>query len=335
LTHQPLTPILHFLETEFLSIFTLHGLTKNRNETVLAMEKRIAYYTLTERGAFWPENIAKLYKNELSKYGVMYFDEDSNKEAEFVKLTSELGIDTSRKTITKCTGKDLYHHPFHYLSVQVDRDYQEKDEFMDLTSACGGDGQILCRIGGKQKRKIVIDPKKSKQLDIMTKPNWFKPKIIIISRRLKELMETMDFSGYDLVPCLAAGREYSQTDVNYDSQNINVEEQASYFQLIITAEILNPPTTGNIRVFSQCQRCKTVYGFDSDATPLFRSEDLNTTDFQIFSTYKSDKAGKFRIAGEIPIISADVLRLLIENKISGLTSYLTDPPVRHGIVEIR
>jgi hypothetical protein len=33
---------------------------------------------------------------------------------------------------------------------------------MDITTACEGDGNIFCQVGVEQKKKVIIDSKKSK-----------------------------------------------------------------------------------------------------------------------------------------------------------------------------
>lgn len=76
-------------------------------------------------------------------------------------------------------------------------------------------------------------------------------------------------------------------------------------------------------------------GFYSDTDPSFHPDDLQHTDFQVYDAYRSDNMGHFHIPGEVAIISAKVLRLFIENKIKGLTRYMTDPPIQYGIVDIR
>lgn len=122
------------------------------------MEKRVTYYRVAGRGAVcWPETIADLFKNNLSKYGVIYFVEEPEREADFRKRCDALAVPLSKRETLKCWGKDLYRHPFHYLSVQGDNRYGEAEEaYMDLTRACRGKGDIRCLRGARQVRKIRV-----------------------------------------------------------------------------------------------------------------------------------------------------------------------------------
>lgn len=299
------------------------------------MNKCIASYSLKNRLDVWDDTIAHQFKKQMSKYGVISFESGSDLEAEFQKVCTERSIEILRKTIQKCTGKDLYRHPYHFLTVKPDKSVYDEKLFMDTSRVCAGGGQVLCKIGAEQTQKIWIDLKKSKKLDIMTVPNIHTPKIHIISRKLKQIMEPLALSGYRVVPCLEKGKRYSEYDMRLDTASAQLEEEANYFQLVIEQRVLNPPCAGNlIRVFSQCAACKTVYGFNSDTTPYFSVDDLENTDFQLFNEYITSDGSRFTIAGEIAIISSTVLQVLIDQKITGLASYLTDPPIKHGVVEL-
>ncbi len=298
------------------------------------MNKRIAYYTLADSLDVWDDTIRQLLDKQISKHGVISFEDGSAQEIEFQKNCSERSISVERKTILKCTGKDLFKHPYHYLTVKPDKSIYDEKSFMDRDRVCAGGGSVLCNTGARQTNKVTIDLKKSKHLDIMTVPNIHKPKIHVISRKLKEVFESTLLKGYRMVPCLVKGNTYTEDEMKLESESKRLAEEASYFQLIVEGRVKSPPCAGTVtKVFSQCPTCGTVYGFYSDTTPYFSKDDLENTDFQLFDEYISSEGRRFSVAGEIIIVSAKVLQLLIDQKNSGLASYLTDPPIKHGVVD--
>ena len=298
------------------------------------MDKRMVYYRLVSITHGWPPVTRKRFSKNISKFGVVFFDQGAQEEREFQEHLRKYKLDVERKTIACVSGRDLYRYPFHYLSVQLDRQYS-MDQIMDFESACGGDESVLCREGVKQRKKIVLDPSKSKLLDIMQMPMWLKPRLNVISRRLKELLESINPTGCDFVPCLTRGNEYSEEERDLKRPDVPNPESIDRFQLVVTAKTRGPCQAGRILGFSQrCRSCKTVYACRFERTPCFFREDLGETDFQRYDEYMTDEGEQFAIPGEIIIVSARVLRLLRENKVAGLSRYLDEPPVRHGVVEI-
>lgn len=298
------------------------------------MKKHIAYYVPRIR---WPESIWEQFGSNLTKIGTAFFEEETESwtEKRFIKACSALGIPLIRKTVPKYTGKDLYDHPFHCLEVRHDRDYHRVEDFIDFSSACGESEKVICSVGARQKYKVTIDPQKSKELDIMTVPQQSRPRICLISRRLKELLESINATGCEFVPCLQKGREYSEKEKDFAFRSKELEEQAIRFQLLITAGVKRPASIGKVgRIVQQCPLCKTIYYADFEKEAVFHLEDLNETDFQETSEYETDNVGTISIPGEFTIISSRVLRLLLENKITGLSPRPTDLPIKRFIVVI-
>jgi len=299
------------------------------------MDKRISYYTLLASGKNWPKTIHERYSKQMSQYGVAFFDEDSEEERDFQQYVVNFGLKVERKTILSVTGKSIYRYPFHYLSTQSDREY-EKNDFMDLSTACPGDEITYCQNGARQVEKVILDPERSKSLDIMHIPKWIRPRVHIISKRLKVLLESINATGCDYVPCLVKGNDFNEDERDFSKQDIQHNEQANFFQLVITAKTHAPCHAGRLIVVSRrCKSCGTVYEFRSDATPYFHRDELNDTDFQKYDEYITEEDERLVVPGEIEIMSAKVLRLLIENRLKGLSQYTSDPPIRYGVVEIR
>lgn len=299
------------------------------------MEKRVAYYTPPSTTGVWPDSFLAEFKAHVGKHGVMSFEEGTVTEEAVQRRIKQAGLEVSRRTIINVTGNDVYRYPFYYLIVQPDRDYYNVRDFLDFSTACDGGGQILCWTGVEQKKKITLDVKKSKLLDIMAVPNVLHPRIYIISRRLKDLLGNADLSGYQVIPCLEKGRNYSNFDADLEFTRPELDEDARYFQLMIKKQTSQPPRTGIVtKIFSQCSRCKAVYGFDSRTTPYFDRDALSTSDFQTFRGYTADNLGYLNMGVDAAVVSNKFLRIIIDNKLTGLTNYLTDPPIRYGVVDI-
>ena len=300
------------------------------------MEKRTRYYTLKPGVPdSWPEELMSAFRAHLCRFGIMFFDEGSARETEFLCEARNRGLRLDMRSILYCTGPDLFEHPYHYLTVKQDR-VHAVGELMDLSTSCSRGEKPFCLTGATQRRRISINPRKSLKLDMMEEPRWIRPRLYIISRRMRDLMEPQGFTGYRLEPCLQEGGEYTPCETLFRSQSPALEERAVNFQLRITAKTLGPPRVGEIKRFQPpCPRCGVERGFISNSAPVFSLSDLNCSDFQISDEQLSDNYGIVKTPGEICIVSARFLRFLLDNGIQGLRDYLTDPPIPFGVVDIK
>ncbi len=298
------------------------------------MDKRLACYSIRASTAAWPRHVIERFPGAQGRFGALTFDDGSDKDLSFQECIAAMELSVIRTTHIKCTGQALFRHPFHYLSVRDDRDY-EKNDFMDERSKCTGDQGILCRQGVKQKERIMMDPRKSKELDIMLDPRWLKPCILLVARGLKDRLEAMGATGCEFVACLEAGRQYS--DEERDLSARKEIDDAKYFQLVITARARQPKRLGKLRRISQqCSRCGTVHLWDAEEIPgYFKAGDLEDADLQSFDRYQCDDGTEFVGTIEVPVISARTLRLFLEHGIRGLRRYLVDPPIQYGVVDVR
>jgi hypothetical protein len=297
------------------------------------VNKYISYYYLKDRLGTWPDPIIKKFSKNFTKYGGPWFYVCSDIEAEFEKECSSYNIDYYRKTILKATGKHLFDYPYFYLTVSTDRNIYTDEDFLDFSNICD-EKVFFCGHGIKQYRKVSIDYDKSKLLDIMITPT--KLRLLLISRKVKDIIEHNGLTGYRLIPCVEKGKKYKETDLLFDTYSKSIENNAQYFQLIVTEKVSRPPIVGNlIRIFSQCPKCKMVSGFDSDQSTYFNKNDLKNTDFQFYNEYSTSAGDTFLIPNDIYIISSRTLRHFLDNNIKGMTRYTTDPPIQYGVVEIR
>ena len=293
----------------------------------------INYYYMQDRLGTWPDFIRDNFEKNFSKHGTLWFYKDSDVEATFKKECSLAKLKYYEKTILKVTGNALYDYPYHYLSIATDKYVYNEEYFLDFSNICE-EKVFFCGQGIRQINKVVIDYNKSKLLDIMITPT--RKRLILISKKMKDILDDSKLTGFRTVPCLEKGREYHEIDIKLDTYSKEVEGAAKYFQLIITVNPIKPPKIGMLRrLFDQCPKCQRISGFDSTETTYFYRNDLKDVDFQFFTEYSDLKGNTFEISNEIPIISSKTLKILLSNKIKGLTRYTTDPPIQYGVVEIK
>ncbi|MCP3960935.1 MAG: hypothetical protein GY719_24070 [bacterium] len=296
--------------------------------------KRLAFYQLLA-GEEWPAELREEFGRHFSRFGVPSFAVDSEADQRFRASVERRRIPALRDTILACTGEHVYEHPFHYLSVRSDRSY-DKGDFLDLSAACPGDSRVRCRIGARQTGKLVMDAGKSKDLDLIEESSSPRPKVFIVSRRLRDSLRQADFRGFRLVPTLRRGATYSDQQRELSYVDDRLVEEAPFFQLLVTARAPGAPWVGEVvRTFYQCSRCGTLNGAFFESGPRFKPEDLDQdADIQTLSRYRTSNQGQVEIMGEVVVISARFLRFLKDNKVRGLARYSSDPPAKHGIVDL-
>lgn len=285
--------------------------------------------------AKWPQDLINEFKQEhMGLHGGFYFEEGSERESEF--LAKAWSLKLIKKTYINVLKKDIIKFPFYYLSVAMDRDYK-KNDFMDYSMACKGDGKIRCRMGAKQRDKIIIDSNKTKHLDIMLVPLFLvnNPKIYIISKRLKLLMEEAKFTGYKIIPCLEKDQDYSNQELSLEYADEKLLNEATFFQLIITEKTKNPPKIGKAKILYQCTQCGAVIGTKNEQEPYFFLDDLKEIDLQNSDEYLSENLGLLKLTGDRPIISSKFLKILMDGKMKGWRTNISIPKIPYLIVRIR
>lgn len=297
------------------------------------MDKLIAYYTLPS--GFDPNKVPGHFLANFDKFGYITFNANSKEEADFSVMCKMYDVNLTRNILRKVSGKDLDKYPYYYLSIKNDKNFHNIKEFMDFSSACPGGEQLrFCPSGVKQIKKISINPSKIKNIDILTISGLARPRVLIISSRLKQLLEGNNYSGFKTIPCLEEGKEYSTKEKEIDYTSKKIEEDANYFQLIITEQVESPASIGElITICTECSLCGTVHGFESSHNPIFPINGLKNTDFQTFHQYRTNNKGTITITGQVQIISLRILKLFLLHNIKGITSYTTHPLIKYGVVE--
>jgi hypothetical protein len=299
------------------------------------METIVRRYAIEYAKDTWLE-IVRMFRQNISPNGVPYFKGETvgDAESEFLRFCLHKGLRITQKIILEYSGKGPLLRSHYYFSVHDTREYDQG--FIELS--CDGGGKGLCWNGAKQVRKVPITEHIAKvvgQRDIAVKNYPISPRVYLISRKLKELMDPFQFSGCTVVPCLQSGQTYSVEESAFSLHCKKWEKASEYFQLIITARTVALPSIGNLLVASRCPRCKSASVLDGDKYCQFHRDDLSSTDFQCFKGVASANQGIIRLVGEIPIVSARVLQFFIENKIKGLKPYSSDPPVKYAIVDVQ
>ena len=301
------------------------------------MTKRMVFFErIPGASREWPEELRRRFARHFSRFDVVHFAAGSPDLEPFESALRDSGVAAVRRELAAPSRRELLDFDFHFLTPKSDRDYPKGDLF-DTTPACPGNGTFHCGVGATQVRRPIIDAERSKSFDLMLDPGWPRPFVYLVSRRLAGLLEASDFSGFRLVPCLIAGREYSDDEMALDFDSAPQRHEATHFQLIVTGRAPGRAWVGEVLyTFAECKRCGTIHGAIFESMPQPGQADLDPSlDFQLLWQLSSANRGSFTIRGEHLLVSARVLGFLLANKVTGLGPYLTDPPVKHGVVEWR
>ena len=285
------------------------------------MSKAINYYEFLNAGPSIDE-LQALFKKNLSKFNMPYFESGSESETGFLRFCSSHGYQTNRKTILeynpRCNDSDA---PFLYLCLKDDRGRCVVDlepDFIDMSRACpGGESFGICNRGAEQNGDVSISDGGTKvlmQYDFVVARFPFVPKLHFVSQRLEQIFRDARPTGCEIVRC------------NSDTPS---------FQMRIQAKTRMPVKVGSARISKRCPRCGAVKLMFSSEERYFRQGDLEEVDFQTCDRYETDNVGTFYIPNAFPIVSRRIFELLLQHDIQGVDRYTTDPPVRHAVVQIR
>ncbi len=289
------------------------------------MQESLIQYCLTRpKPTLFSDEVMETFADE-SRWGAIYVEENSAREAQFLEIASQQGLlsQLSKYNLTFCNSADIAKHEFFYLSTKEDKTYKAP-HFFGYDQHCFANREVICRTGVGQTSKIELDLTKTKtNLDIMHSPYF--PHPLLISRRLKSLLEEENITGYRTVPCLEKGAIYPNEYALFDSTDNRLDGEAAYYQLIVTSKVKRNPRVGPVLIVQQCPVCDTVQGFYPDLTTSgdgeFRLQDFADADIQIYDGFISDEIGEFNIANGFIIVSARLLSLLAAKSIRGLSRY--------------
>lgn len=302
------------------------------------MEQKYTNY-LRVNNFSWPDEIRKNF--EVIHHDNIYLEPSSQREKDFLNLCGDLQIIpfVSKYGVFGCLKKEVGQRPYYYLEIKNRSDYPNR-RFEDRNTGCTGDSRP-CGNGTAQIEKVLLSPKMAKNLDrlgIMRIPSAGRSGYILLTKQIKDLFIAEAITGCQFIPCLEEGTKYSPEDYVLNINSLELEEQAEYFQLIITAKVLQYPNIGRLLEWRQCSACGIVglfrpHLFEGN-TMFFQTNDLNATDLQVCDGRRSDNLGLFHTISDWIIVSARLLRLLLDRKVAGIDT-VPWPRIEVEIVDIR
>jgi hypothetical protein len=284
------------------------------------VSKQIHYYEFPIK-APEIEQLQTLFKRNLSKFNVPFFEAGSQAEQDFLKFCSGAGYSPQQKTITAYEpGKPNDDVRYLYLTLKDDRGRCIPDrnpDFIDLSAACPGSENFgICNRGARQTGRVVVAEAGYRlidELDFIVTQFPLVPKIYLISEKLAQLFANAKATGCEILPC---------------------KSQSVCYQLSIVAKTTRPVKVGQTRISKRCSICGSVKLMFSNKERFFCESDLTNVDFQLCDLYETENAGTFSFPFSFPIVSKRIFDLLVDNKVKGLNRYTTDPPIKYAAVQI-
>jgi hypothetical protein len=265
----------------------------------------------TER---WPESLCAQFAKNFAM-GVFYFHDGDPAKEKFIGACRVLSVEIVRRKRHLLVGKEeLANYPYYYLRVVNDGEPElviDNDAFLDRSTACpSGRGMGRCTTGVVQRGAIEIQkPPKSDIIQLFSASRF---NIYLVSRRLKNALESMNATGVEFLPCRGKGE--------------------GWFQLRMTGEVLEPPDAGKIEIITRCPICGAIRAFYSEFS-RFSAGALAPFDFQSCKSFQSG-GNVYQALHDGDIISPRVQALLASGEFTGWKRYLDGPPVDFGVVEI-
>ena len=260
----------------------------------------------------WPEALRSAFARNFTG-GVFCFRDGDPGKGEFLKMCGNLSVGiVQRKRRLVISTEEIPNYPYYYLRVAEEEGVRGRG-FLDRSNACPGDEALgRCWTGVVQSGLVEIFGEEPKA-DITLVPSGSRFHVYIVSRRLKEALESMNVTGVGFLPCRGRGE--------------------GRFQLRIIANVVNPPDVGNIRVIMECPSCGLLRNYEADHLLRFRPDSLVSVDFQSSSTLQSHEKVYPQVY-DVDIISSRVQALLASGEFTGGKRYLDFPRVDFGVVEI-
>ena len=276
------------------------------------------YYEFAEREPDWVK-LKQIFKRNISKFNVPFFEAGSEAEREFCQFCESSNLPARRKSIVEYDGKSTEAGKFVFLCVKDDGASiaENQNDFLDLTRACLGGGAFgTCGRAGVQRDSVPVRRGGAERIassGVLCSRHPNVPRIYLLSAVVADALKGAEATGCEIISTNTSG----------------------CFQLRITAEPAGPVRIGHARMGNRCPGCGVAKMFVSDSERYFHAGDLKLTDFQNCRLYHADNIGQFEILNGFPIVSERIFYLLLTLGVKGLTSYSTDPPIRHAVVQVR
>jgi hypothetical protein len=294
------------------------------------MERAINYYYVDCDNDKWLQILSR-FRSNLSHLRTIFFrDSERNQEMDFLRYCEAAGIRPIGKRLIESAGKP-FGAEFYHWAVKDSGHYSQ--EFIEF--ACDGGGKGKCWRDAKQVEKIVVGPKLATKVEangIVLNNFPMAPKIYIVTRSIRDAIQTAGFSGLQFTPCLDLNANYSVEERTFSTRVEDIEGKARYFQLGIIHKSPGSPYIGRVLAKSLCPRCGTATVVEGDREFLFNRRSLDKTDFQFFNSVDTDERS-YEIMAQLPIISARALAFFVDQRIKGIVNYSSDPPVKFAAVQ--
>ena len=290
----------------------------------LIMEALNLYLSQVNQSLFG--EIQEKYAQFYTRGGFQFHAHSTEEDAFLEEIQSRGLAHFIRKISTVFKSLQEIDNDYCYLSPGHDRDYIP-GAFIDIDNPCyRGEGPygILCLEGAQQYKKIVINTRKTKLAnDIMSLYNL--PLPIIVSKRLRNLLKDEVATGIEFVPCLDERMTFTAVDLVFNEPVPHLEEDALFFQLVITNELNYPVITRKVKTVKRCPRCGTVHYFYAIATgediDVLEKIDNPPFDFTLCRTFTSENEGEFKMPWGIKLVSRRMVQLFETHKIKGIQPY--------------
>ena len=259
-----------------------------------------------------------LFKNNITKQNVPYFEAKSESECKFLDYCASLNIAHRRQTVVEYGGSASTATLLYFCVTVDDDNWFKEDEGLLKTfdNGCPGGGIFgECHQGAAQIGELAIRPNMIKKLmsyGIVSPRNPFLPRIYLLSAPVANNLKSTAPTGCEIIAT-------------------NVPD---CFQLKICAESMGPARVGTARIGKRCPVCGAAKMFLADSETYFEQADLSKTDFQTCRMFQSENAGSFQLNGGFAMTSARAFNSLAKIAKRGLRRYSTDPPINTAVVKV-
>lgn len=280
----------------------------------------------------WPEAIEREFAEFQGEAltSSFVFQEDSSDEQRFLQAAKEHRIDVLSEQYVEVSAREVERFNHYSLIASAGLDLDPSD-FLDRSEACAGSPGFYCSEGAMQVKNIGLARNDMGTLELSTLGGIsVKPPLIVVSRRVRNLLLRDGYTGIDLLPCIDSS-EPSPAEL---STADHLNERAQYFQLRVNARVLEPPHLEWVRKGMACGRCGAVKLFLGGGTAWFRHGALADTDFQFHDTYQTPE-GTMLTSWAHVIASSRFLRLVIDEQVKGWEIAVHTPRVKYLRVPVR
>ena len=315
---------------EFLSIFYPPGLMRGPSGTAAKWTNE-QYSTLVAAG-FKPHIYIDEFSGQDQSTGaieVLYGGENYTK---LVTILGDLGIQAAEKIQPLTLPNSLNDCSFYQVDLGSPIDGFNTDGIFQNQYDCaqppppgrkpGGRG---CGLGKTQIKKLIFEQFKKNTVvelaPVLSQPYCESWRLLVVNRRVYELLTENDVTGVEFRPTLHANRSYSVEELAYDFIDSQQIAEASFFQMSITKHA-DAIFVEGLEQNNPCHQCHWQNGTDltSVAAYKWKFNQLRTVDVQAASNYQFPNGQVVHKKGYDKIIfSSRLVQLIVANRVTGFS----------------